>query len=153
MSEINNSVLTNSTDLSNDSKIWYFRDIFVLTLYLMTTIVALFGNSLVCRVVFKSKRLQTTVNLLIVNMAFSDILCALTIPLQWILCTETLLEKYSHLYIGCAITKSIQVLSFYVSSLTFLAIAIDRYIVVFNPNRRKSPQFFIIIVLMFNLSI
>ena len=148
MLENNSSQITNTTD-SIDSihpKEWQFRDIFVLTLYLMTTIVALFGNSLVCRVVFKSKRLQTTVNLLIVNMAFSDILCALTIPFQWLVCSEQLLDRYTHLYIACATTKSIQVLSFYVSSLTFTAIAIDRYIAVLNPIKRRSPRFFICIV-------
>ena len=154
MFAINNSNVGNSSDLTDLSgnSVWRLRDVFVLTLYMMTTIIALFGNSLVCRVVVKSKRLQTTVNLLIVNMAFSDIFCAVTIPLQWVICSEELLDKYKNLYIGCAITKSIQVLSFYVSSLTFTAIAIDRYIVVHYPIKRRSPRFFITIVWIISLT-
>ncbi|XP_054163911.1 G-protein coupled receptor 83-like [Oppia nitens] len=128
------------------------RDIFVLSLYALTTIVALFGNCLVCRVVIKSQKMRTTVNLLIVNMAFSDIICAITIPMQWLLCSQQLLNRYDHLYIGCAISKSIQVLSFYVSSLTFTAIAIDRYIVVHYPIKKIKPKVFIIIVWVISLA-
>ena len=140
----------NPTDISAENA-WHVRDTFVLTLYMMTTIVALFGNCLVCRVVMKSAKMRTTINLLIVNMAFSDIICALTIPLQWLLCWEQLLDTYSHLYIGCAIAKSVQVLSFYVSSLTFTAIAIDRYIVVHYPIKKINPKIFISIVWIISL--
>ncbi len=155
MFQLNDSLSTDEPldpDSSLVSPIWKLRDIFVLALYGLTTIVALFGNSLVCKVVINSRRMRTTVNLLIVNMAISDILCALTIPAQWILCTEHLLDTFSNLYIACAMSKTIQVLSFYLSSLTFCAIAIDRYIVIHNPMKTRSPRFFITIVWIISLA-
>ena len=42
-----------------------------IVLYLLLVIVALFGNALVIRVVYKYKRMHTAPNFLIVNMAVS----------------------------------------------------------------------------------
>jgi hypothetical protein len=123
------------------------RDIFVLSLYFLTTIIALFGNYLVCKVVFASKGMRTMANLLIVNMAISDIICAITIPAQILFCSQQLLDSSKYSEVNCALMKSIQVISFQVSSLTVTAIAIDRYIVVHYPfEPRKSPRFFIVII-------
>ncbi len=78
-------------------------------------------------------------------MAISDILCALTIPVQWILCSKQFLNYSNDSEIFCVINKFLQILSFYVSSLTFTAIAIDRFIVIHFPFKR-SPLFFIKII-------
>lgn len=55
------------------------QDIPILVLYAFTTIVGVFGNSLVVYVVF-TRKILTTTYILIGNLAISDILGSLSIP-------------------------------------------------------------------------
>src|SRR6266487_2361981 len=106
------------SEITNSDRI--VRDIFIIVLYLITTVTALFGNLLVCKVIFSQhrERKRTTTNILIGNMAISDIVGALTIPGQWLFCSKQLLDGQNPLFyeIICATIKSFQLLSFYVST-------------------------------------
>jgi neuropeptide Y receptor len=58
----------------------YLQILFSL-LYSSILILGLFGNVLVCYVVFRNKAMQTVTNLFITNLALSDILlCILAVP-------------------------------------------------------------------------
>ncbi|RWS05546.1 putative G-protein coupled receptor 83-like isoform X2 [Dinothrombium tinctorium] len=116
---------------------YYVRDLIILTLYSITSILALFGNYLVCKIIFaKNSKLRNSTYTLVGNLAFSDILCGLTIPGQWIFCSTHALDVWK-LEFFCAVTKSVQVLSFYISSLMMMLIAIERYHGIMYPLRPK----------------
>ncbi|XP_054158293.1 prolactin-releasing peptide receptor-like [Oppia nitens] len=110
------------------------QDIVILILYGLTTGVGVFGNSLVCYVVFSRPTISTTY-ILIGNLAISDILGSLSIPGQWLLCSYGILDGYGDK--GCGLAKSGQILSYYVSTFTMTVIAYDRYLVVQKPLARR----------------
>ena len=104
------------------------------------------GNTMVVTVVYKERRMRTTVNFLIVNMAVSDCLCTVivipklitqifTYPTAWLITGE----------VGdalCRIMHFFQDVTVAVSLLSLLMIAIERYYaitcpVVGNPIPRK----------------
>ena len=126
------------------------QDIPILILYSITFILGIFGNSIVCYVVFRRK-ITTTTYILIGNLAISDILGSATIPSnlyfllleittnsnpnlplgQWLLCSSYVLDNYGDR--GCGLMKSSQILSYYISTFTMIVIAFDRYRIVNYP--------------------
>ncbi len=69
-------------------------------------------------------------------MAIADIICAITIFTQWFSCYKTLIDSTSYGGILCGINKPMQLIVFYVSSLTVTAIAVDRYIIIHYPLKK-----------------
>jgi hypothetical protein len=117
------------------------RDWIVLFLYLITFIVAIVGNIFICLVIYNKKNLRSTTYMLILNMAISDIIGGLVIPGQWFFCSYWFFSETGA--IGdriCGIFKSAQILSYYASTFTMTAIAIDRYRLICNPlSNRMRP--------------
>ena len=109
------------------------RDIWLLGLYLLTAIVAMVGNIFVCVTIYRKRRLRSTTYVLIFNMAVSDVLGGFVIPAQWLLCSTCSLNSGPLTTSACGVMKQLQVLSYYVSSLTMVAIAYDRYRLVCKP--------------------
>ncbi|KAH9391199.1 Neuropeptide Y receptor [Tyrophagus putrescentiae] len=109
------------------------RDVFILFLYLLTAVTAITGNVFVCATIYRKKKLTSTTYVLIFNMAISDILGGAVIPAQWLFCSTVLLETGIFFQSVCGLMKNLQVLSYYVSSLTMTAIAYDRYKLVCRP--------------------
>jgi len=104
------------------------RDSFLIFLYSVTSILAIVGNTMVTRIIWNPKsKLRNSTNLLVGNLAVSDIIGGLSIPVQWIFCASSVLRMSSLGPIPCAITKSTQVLSFYISSIAMMFIAMERY--------------------------
>ena len=101
------------------------------TLYALISLVGISGNCLVVYVVLVKKSMQSVTNLFIMNLALSDVLvCLLAVPFTPISFFQdnwTLGKFLCHL-----IPFSLGV-SVYVSTLTSLAIAIDRYFVIVHP--------------------
>ncbi|RWS19048.1 putative G-protein coupled receptor 83-like protein [Leptotrombidium deliense] len=108
-------------DSSNDT----IRDVLILFLYFCTALFAIITNGLVYKIVMNNKQMQTKTNLLIASMAVSDILAGITIPAQWLFCSHALLFSIVG-EIVCGIFKSLQVITYFVSTLTMVAIAIHR---------------------------
>ncbi len=133
---INESDSSNQNTSTEQDDNFFVRDIIVIVLYNITMVLSLFGNSLVCKVIFFSKRMRTTTNILIANMAIADIICAITIFTQWFTCYKPLIDRTSYGGILCGINKSMQLIMFYVSSLTVTAIAVDRYIIIHYPLKK-----------------
>jgi len=92
--------------------------------YTTIFVVGLFGNVLVCYVVFRNKAMQTVTNLFITNLALSDILlCVLAVPFTPL---YTFFGKWVFGSYICHMVPYAQGTSVYISTLTLMSIAIDR---------------------------
>ncbi|CAF1356330.1 unnamed protein product [Adineta ricciae] len=106
-----------------------------ISLYALIFFFGITGNALVVYVVCRNKAMQTVTNVFITNLALSDILmCCLAVPF-------TPISAYGHTwYLGkilCHIVPMSLGISVYVSTLTSLAIAVDRYFVIVHPFRSR----------------
>ncbi|RWS24889.1 hypothetical protein B4U80_13839 [Leptotrombidium deliense] len=128
---------TSNSNVTNESSTNYLvRDILLLVLYSITALIALFGNYIVCKIIFsKHSRLKNSTYTLVGNLAISDILGGITIPGQWLFCSTHALDVWK-LEFMCSVSKSLQVLSFYISSLTMMLIAMERYHGIMYPLKR-----------------
>ncbi|XP_017779806.1 PREDICTED: prolactin-releasing peptide receptor-like [Nicrophorus vespilloides] len=124
----------NYTDSVEITKYTEVKTVFYL-LYGMIFFLGLFGNILVCYVVYSNKAMQTVTNLFITNLALSDILlCVLGIPFTSI---YTLYEEWLFGQVICHLVLYAQGTSVYVSTLTLTAIAVDRFFVILYPLRQR----------------
>ncbi|XP_015781301.1 neuropeptide Y receptor type 1-like [Tetranychus urticae] len=99
--------------------------------YGIVSLTAVIGNTIVLCCVVGSVRLRTVTNMFIANLATADILIgALSIPFQF---QAALLQKWILPPFMCAFCPFIQIVSVNVSIYTLVAIAADRYLVVFAP--------------------
>lgn len=117
---------------------------------------SMIGNSLIVWIVYKDKRLKTTTNYLIANMAASDLLSAITLFPRRIVkinYNRWLIEGL----IGsalCKFRKFTVEMSFTVSVYSCVLIAIDRYYAVAHPMKRPfQPKIKYLIALGWILSI
>ncbi|XP_055588514.1 neuropeptide Y receptor type 2 [Uranotaenia lowii] len=117
-------------------------------LYSSIFILGIFGNVLVCYVVFRNKAMQSVTNLFITNLALSDILlCVLAVPFTP---TYTFLGRWVFGQLICHTLPMAQGCSIYISTLTLTSIAIDRFFVIiypFHPRMKLSTCIFIIILI------
>ncbi|KAK4474098.1 hypothetical protein MN116_003405 [Schistosoma mekongi] len=117
----------------------------IITLYSFITLMGVTGNLLVVWVVLRVKLLQTITNIFIANLAVSDILMSLVAtpftPLSLYMSNWTLPEAV------CKLLPTTMGVSVYVSTLTSMAIALDRFFVIVHPflPRMKIWLCFIII--------
>ena len=122
---------TVNTDLIYN--VW-IQTIFYL-LYAAIFFLGLFGNALVCYIVYSNKAMQTVTNLFITNLALSDILlCVLAVPFTPL---YTFINKWIFGRIICHLVPYAQATSVYVSTLTLTAVAIDRFFVILHPLRQR----------------
>lgn len=115
-------------------------------LYTNIFVLGIFGNVLVCYVVFRNKAMQTVTNLFITNLALSDILlCGLAVPFTPL---YTFLRGWVFGTVLCHLVPYAQGCSVYISTLTLTSIAIDRFFVIiypFHPRMKLSTCILIII--------
>ena len=122
------------------------RDWIILSLYFITAIIAIIGNIYVCLVIYCKKKMRSTTYMLVLNMAISDIMGGLVIPGQWLFCATVILDTGGFAIRICGLWKSMQILSFYVSTFTMTAIAFDRYRCICKPSsNRMRPRILIMI--------
>ena len=128
----------NSTTIGDDN--YYEKYKGVIIAYSIIVIVSVFGNTLVCYVIFRHKKLQTVTNLFITNLAISDLLMTvLNIPFNLI---RLLSDNWPFGVFMCQLVPHVQVTSAYVSTLTMTCIAIDRYaILIINLGRTKNTLY------------
>jgi len=122
------SSLASDTSANEHSKI---KIAILGTLYTLIFIIGITGNSLVVYVVCAKKSMQSVTNLFIMNLGLSDILmCLLAVPFTPI---AFFLESWVLGKFLCHLVSYSTGISVYVSTLTSLAIAIDRYFVIVHP--------------------
>lgn len=122
-------------------------------LYSAIFVLGVFGNVLVCYVVFRNKAMQTVTNFFITNLAVSDIfLCILAVPFTP---SYTFLRKWVFGKVLCHLVPYAQGCSVYISTLTLTAIAVDRFFVIIYPfqQRMRIMACVIIIVIIWTFSL
>lgn len=108
---------------------------FFILIYVLIFVMGVFGNVLVCFVVFRNKVMQSVTNLFITNLALSDILlCILAVPFTP---SYTFLRRWIFGTILCHLVPYAQGVSVYISTLTLTAIAIDRFFVIIYPFQQR----------------
>jgi hypothetical protein len=123
---LTNDVLNTSTNGTHSSEIsdMIIRNIIIACSYSLIVIVSLCGNILVCKTIWTKSRHNST-NLLIANLALSDILMTIfNIPFTVV---DILLSDWIFGQIFCIVVPFIQANCVYVSSFTMLIIAINRW--------------------------
>ena len=106
--------------------------------YSILSVIAIFGNSLVCYVILKNKRLHTATNFFLANLAVSDLLVTcLNVPfniMRHVMYDWPFGETLCHL-----VNFSLMV-SVYVSTYTLTSIALDRHRVVLKPLSHRMSK-------------
>ena len=104
-------------------------------LYTTIFVLGVFGNCLVCFVVFRKKNMRNVTNFFIVNLALADILlCVIAVPFTPI---YFVMKRWVFGQVLCKLLPMAQGVSVYISSLTLTSIAVDRYFVILFPFRRR----------------
>ncbi|KOB62422.1 Neuropeptide receptor A11, partial [Operophtera brumata] len=99
--------------------------------YSVIFILGVFGNVVVCFVVFRKREMHTVTNLLITNMALSDILlCIFAVPLTPM---YTFLGRWVFGRFLCYLMPYAQGMSVYICTLTLTSLAVDRFVVIMFP--------------------
>ncbi|XP_033643622.1 prokineticin receptor 2-like [Asterias rubens] len=112
--------------------------VLLFTSYALMMGVCSVGNLLLCYVIYRFRRMRTTTNLLIGNLALSDFLVA-------VICAPLSFYQYmyQHWPFGkalCIITNYLKFTSLYVSTNSLLAIAVDRYVIIMHPLKPRMTK-------------
>lgn len=119
------------SDLMQNVIIQAFFSIF----YIIFFVLGIFGNSLVCFVVFRQKTMQTVTNFFITNLAIADVLlCLLCVPFTPL---YTFMGTWVFGSALCFLVAFAQGCCVYLSTLTLTSIAIDRFFVIIFPFRPR----------------
>jgi len=103
--------------------------------YSVVFVLGVAGNTLVIFVVVRNSMMQTITNIFIANLAVSDItMCLLAVPFTPI---SGLLQEWPFGDALCHLVPMTLGVSVYVSTLTSIAIAVDRYCVIVHPFLRR----------------
>ncbi|XP_068704421.1 melanopsin-like isoform X2 [Montipora foliosa] len=116
-----------------DIEIW-----FLVILAVLICLTSFLGNSLVIYTIHKDTRLNTITNVLIENLAYSDIFMAIFHMPFWIVSLR--FGKWVFGHVACEVAGVTQLIFGIVSLLTMTAIAIHRYLKVCRP--RLYTKFF-----------
>ncbi|XP_052268441.1 prolactin-releasing peptide receptor-like [Dreissena polymorpha] len=116
-------------------------------LYGSISLIAIIGNGLVIFVIAKEKRMQTVTNVLIANLAISDIMLGMfATPFQF---QPALQQRWDFPTCVCAIAPFFKTLSVFVSVLTLTFISLDRYVAVIYPLKAGFSKCNAVLCLLF----
>lgn len=156
--EYSNASLPNSTVIGNVSdndgdgfvyeplKVPGYVQAIIITAYSFTILLSVGGNGTVCYIVFRARRMRTVMNFFIVSLALSDIFMAVfCIPFTFV--ANLILNEWPFGETMCPVVTFLQSVTVFLSSLTLVAISIDRYVAIIYPFRAKMTkmQAFIVI--------
>lgn len=96
-----------------------------ITVYTLLILISLIGNTLIVLVVLKNKRMQTTTNYFLVNLAVSDLVVSLSC--SWVNLVEDLTEGWVLGAFFCPFNSFAQVTSLVSSILSLTLVACDRF--------------------------
>ncbi|KFD63035.1 hypothetical protein M514_11726 [Trichuris suis] len=114
-------------------QIW--AKILFILLYTFVFLMAFCGNLLVVYIILMRRRLQNVTNFFICNLAVSDLFVSLTS--LWLTPMYGYLGRWVWGNFMCHSVPMIQGAGIFISSLTLTAIAVDRYIVILNPFKKR----------------
>lgn len=105
-------------------------------LYLFVSLFAILGNSFIIFVIVRGRHSSNTF-LLIANQSISDLLCGVVFISLWFFCSSRVIQLGLIGVRSCEVAMVLKLSTFFVSSLTMMALAKEQHRVVFNPN--SSP--------------
>ena len=107
----------------------------ILALYVSIITVGIMGNGIVVYIVARNKNMHNITNIFIANLALSDIgLCVFSLPIQLY---YQITDQWIFGECMCRIIFAAFAVPFYVSTLTILLIAFDRYWLIVFPLRNR----------------
>ena len=116
-----------------------YQQIILITMYTLVIILSVGGNIVVCYIVIRSRRMRTVINFFIVSLAISDILMALIcIPFTFI--ANVIVNEWPFWNPLCPLVSFLQAVAVFLSSLTLVAISLDRYSAIVHPLRPKTTK-------------
>ena len=116
-----------------------YQQAIIITMYTIVIILGVGGNTIVCYIVFTSRKMRTVMNFFIVSLAFSDILMAMIcIPFTFI--ANLIINSWPFGDTLCPIVSFLQAVTVFMSSFTLVAISLDRYSAIVHPLRPKMTK-------------
>ncbi|ESO87745.1 hypothetical protein LOTGIDRAFT_127250 [Lottia gigantea] len=111
----------------------------IIILYVIVIVFGFIGNLLVVIVIGRYKQLHTVTNIFIVNLALADIaLCLFNLPFQL---HYQIKDYWSFGRVLCHVINPTFGVPVFVSSLSILAIAVDRFILIVYPFKPRMTNF------------
>ena len=105
-----------------------------LTLYVIIFLVSAVGNSLVCTVILRRKKMKTVTNYFILNLAIADLtLTCICIPFD--IPVQELGYQWPHGALLCKVIYPLQTLSLFASIYTLTAVSLSRFWAINHPLR------------------
>ena len=119
---------------------------FLVGLYSITALMSVLGNLLVIVVYFIGRQPRSDLRILLVNLAFSDVVMAIfCMPFTF---AYTMLNKWVFGRVMCTLVLYMQNVAVIASVGTSMAIAVDRYLAVANPMGARSSQFNVVFAVL-----
>ncbi|XP_014679091.1 PREDICTED: probable G-protein coupled receptor 83 [Priapulus caudatus] len=113
------------------------ENVLLVVAYSFIVVVSLFGNSLVCHIVWQQGQRSVTY-VFIANLAVSDlIITVFNVPIN---IARNLMDEWVFGAAMCHLVNFTLVASVYASTLTMTAICIDRYRVILNPFKQRISR-------------
>ncbi|XP_045189350.2 G-protein coupled receptor 83-like [Mercenaria mercenaria] len=117
--------------LLDEGDILGWSQILLIFAYGILIAISLFGNILVCHVIFIHRRMWTVTNFFIANLAVADLLVTcINVPFN---IARNLLDEWPFGSVMCHLLNFSLMVSVYVSTFTLLGIALDRHQVLLYP--------------------
>ena len=115
-------------------------------LYATIVVLAIGGNGIVAYIILSNRHMRTVTNMFLLNLAISDFLmAALCIPFTFI--SNVLLATWPFGDLMCPIVLFSQTCAVFLSSLTLVAISLDRLVAVIKPMRPRLSMKKVLIIL------
>ncbi|XP_055954384.1 QRFP-like peptide receptor [Patella vulgata] len=106
--------------------------------YLVAFVLDIVGNSLVLLIIYLNKKMRTTTNVLILNLAVSDLMVG--VFCMWVHVGNQMTSEWIFGDIVCKVNTFIQVLALTSSVLTLTVISVERFMAIVFPFKAKwSP--------------
>ena len=129
--KFNESINSNTTAVQN-SDLRALR----LTLYAIIFFASAVGNSLVCTVILRRKKMKTVTNYFILNLAIADLtLTCICIPFD--IPVQEMNNKWPYGAMLCKVIYPLQTLALFASVYTLMAVSLSRYWAINQPLRQQ----------------
>ena len=107
-----------------------------LTLYVIIFLVSAVGNSLVCSVILRRKKMKTVTNYFILNLAIADLIfTCICIPFD--IPVQEMGHQWPYGALLCKVIYPLQTLSLFASIFTLTAVSLSRYWAINHPLRQQ----------------